>query len=1132
MSANGKEYELAIRISGIVDKNFNTSLVGAQSQLGKFKATISAMDSDFTKLDKGFDSIMKTGQKCFSVIATAAGVATVAIAAATAGALAVGIEFESAFTGVKKTVEATEAEYEILRQDIRNMAKEIPSSHVEIAGVMEMAGQLGIAQESLSDFTEVMINLGVSTNMVADDAATALAKFANVTNMLNYDETGVSNYERLGSVIVDLGNNFATTEQDIVDMATNIAATGDMVGLSQAQIMALATAMSATGIKAEKGGTAMSKLLRKMQLAVETESDILGDYAAVAGMTKAEFAESFEKDAVVALSAFIDGLDNTERNGMSAVAVLDEMGLSEVRLSDVILRLANSEGIMSDAIEMANKAWEENTALQVEAEKRYATTESQLTILKNNVKDLGITAYDELQGPFVRVLSNITDKVNGLNEKLGGANGISKWIKDIGIALPTLQRKVKTAWKVVSPFFEGLLKIGKWFLKNPEVIVGAIAGIGTALVTYKVASTLTHFVKAIMSFTSMNPATLAILGVVAALSALAAGVAAYKTYRQGLVDKSLEEHFGNIALSMEDIQKIAEYIVSSDSLGGVKEALEAFEDLDGFSATMEDTISEINKMNWKVSIGMEMTPDEQETYKTTIAEYVTAAQEYALQTQYAVSLNLDMAISDEDLEGQNIVDKVNQFYSDKYDELSALGTKLNKAVTDAFNDGLLDVEEVKAIANIQAEMAAVQEALATSEFEARMSLFGMKYANGASLDAESFQNLQAEIANQIAESTKAFDEAYVYNKASVENAYKDGALTYAEYQTALSKLEENYQKNVGDMQIRANKFMLDTIQQVYGDEISEFTKHMEGVMAEYNDEYYLQGWKDGPVQLFNTVMQDVFNNSIDKGTKGAIAQLLDVMQPSVDQLRQLYADEDEMPDEARKLLADITTLGAMTVYQKAYGQGGDMEALQQVIMHYIVNNEDFQEVEDILRGYEWELPDEVADNIEKSAATTIAPMIDGMYAYTNDYLGKVFAQGFDVSTNIRFNSNLLYPWQKFNMLLGLDGINNRAGGGLATRPELTWFAEKGPEMAIPIDGSQNAISLWEQTGRLLGMDSVLDGLDLRGGGSAPSIEYKPTLQFYGAAPNQRDLESALKLSQDEFEVMMRQWLKDNSRVAF
>lgn len=305
----------------------------------------------------------------------------------------------------------------MLRQNILDMSKEIPSSASEIANVMEIAGQLGIATDSLTEFTKVMINLGVSTNLSAEDAATALAKFANVVSMPDFDENGISNYERLGSVIVDLGNNFATTEQDIVTMATRLASTGDIVGLSEAQIMALATAMSSVGIEAEAGGSTMSKLLRKIQLAVETGSSSLQDYASVANMTGEEFSQVFKDDAVVALSAFIDGLNDTERNGKSAVAILDDMDIKEIRLTNTILALANASGVMSNAIDTANKAWDENTALAIEAGKRYETVESKMQIMKNAFVDLGISAYEDLREPLVDAIGFSTDKIEELNKK-------------------------------------------------------------------------------------------------------------------------------------------------------------------------------------------------------------------------------------------------------------------------------------------------------------------------------------------------------------------------------------------------------------------------------------------------------------------------------------------------------------------------------------------------------------------------------------------------------------------------------------------------------------------------------------------------------------------------------------------
>ena len=83
MSVTGKEYKLAIRIAGVIDKSFSTSLVAASGTLRK---TVSAVDKDFTKLDRGFDAIMGFGSKAFHAIATAATVAATAIGAATMAA--------------------------------------------------------------------------------------------------------------------------------------------------------------------------------------------------------------------------------------------------------------------------------------------------------------------------------------------------------------------------------------------------------------------------------------------------------------------------------------------------------------------------------------------------------------------------------------------------------------------------------------------------------------------------------------------------------------------------------------------------------------------------------------------------------------------------------------------------------------------------------------------------------------------------------------------------------------------------------------------------------------------------------------------------------------------------------------
>ena len=324
------------------------------------------------------------------------------------------IDFEDAFTGVEKTVDGTAEQMEELKQGIRDMAKEIPSTTTEISAVAEAAGQLGIETGNILDFTRVMIDLGNSTNLSAEEAASSLAKFANVTKMSAKD------YDRLGATIVALGNNFATTEADIVEMATRLAATGELAGLSESQILSLATAMSSVGIEAEAGGSAMSKLLKQIQVACETGSDELDDFASVAGVSAKDFKKAFEKDAVSVLSMFISGLNDTERNGKSAIAILDDMGLKEVRLSNTVLSLAYASDVMNKAVQLGNDAWEDNTALTNEANKRYDTLKSKLTMAMNKIKDMAITLGNKLMPSIEKVLDKLgkwIDKFEDLSDE-------------------------------------------------------------------------------------------------------------------------------------------------------------------------------------------------------------------------------------------------------------------------------------------------------------------------------------------------------------------------------------------------------------------------------------------------------------------------------------------------------------------------------------------------------------------------------------------------------------------------------------------------------------------------------------------------------------------------------------------
>lgn len=313
------------------------------------------------------------------------------------------MSWESAFAGVKKTndevVDSTGNvvySYADLENGLRGLAAQLPASHQEIAGVAEAAGQLGIKSQDVVSFTKTMIDMGESTNLSAEDAASAIAKIANITGLTS-DE-----YQRFGSSVVALGNNFATTESDIVSMANRLAASGTLAGLTNQEILGLATAMSSVGIEAEAGGTAMTQTLSAIESAVAAGGEDLQKFATVAGESAQEFADKWKNHPIEAIQDFIRGLGKLDEKGESATMVLDDMQLSGVRQSNMLKSLALAADTMTGAVNLSNRAWSENTALTNEASTRYETTESKLKMLKNQVVDMAI----DFGGPFVDALKN------------------------------------------------------------------------------------------------------------------------------------------------------------------------------------------------------------------------------------------------------------------------------------------------------------------------------------------------------------------------------------------------------------------------------------------------------------------------------------------------------------------------------------------------------------------------------------------------------------------------------------------------------------------------------------------------------------------------------------------------------
>ena len=373
------------------------------------------------------------------------------------------IDYESAFAGVKKTVDETATvSYQKLSDGIRQMAKELPASAVEIANVAEVAGQLGIKTEDILSFSRTMIDMGESTNLSAEEAATAIAKIANIMGLTS-DE-----YSRFGASVVDLGNNFATTEKDIVEMTNRLAAGGKLAGLTAPEILGLATAMSSVGIEAEAGGTAMTQTLtaigNAVALTTKDSADDLALIAKVAGTTSEEFQQAWKEKPAEALQSFIKGLNTAHEKGANVDAILMKLGMTGVRQGNMLKSLALSSDKMSAAVQRSNQAWKENTALTNEANKRYETTESQLKMFRNQLTDIAI----EVGGPLIKALRS-------------GLDAVKPWINNLAdlakkfSSLSTEQQQNIIKWGLMAAALGPALKI---LGSGVSVIGGTVKAIG------------------------------------------------------------------------------------------------------------------------------------------------------------------------------------------------------------------------------------------------------------------------------------------------------------------------------------------------------------------------------------------------------------------------------------------------------------------------------------------------------------------------------------------------------------------------------------------------------------------------------------------------------------------------------
>ncbi len=384
----------AIQKSEVSEAQLSRQIADCTAELDKQAAAAAKAASAHEKLAKAGKSLEKTGQTLTRSGQTMTRTVTLPLVAGLTAAGKAAMNFEDAFVGVRKTVDATEAEYAALKEGLIALSHEVPQTAVELAGLMQVAGQLGVPTKNLLQFTKAAAYLEKSTNLSGESAATLLAQFANITKM------PLDQIDRLGSVVVALGNTTATTEADIVALAQRLAGTGELIKLPEAAIVALSATMSSLGVEAQVGGSSMSKTFQLMQTAVLSGGKSLNNFAKVAGVSAKDFKAQWAESPLTALQSFLAGLKTISDQGGDAAAALKTVGLGDVRMTDTLLRMAAASGTLAVNLQTAFAAWEQGTALEEEGSKAANSTQAKWARARNSIVNAG-AALGETMLPHI-----------------------------------------------------------------------------------------------------------------------------------------------------------------------------------------------------------------------------------------------------------------------------------------------------------------------------------------------------------------------------------------------------------------------------------------------------------------------------------------------------------------------------------------------------------------------------------------------------------------------------------------------------------------------------------------------------------------------------------------------------------
>ena len=609
----------------------------------------------------------------------------------------------------------------------------------------------------------------------------------------------------------------------------------------------------------------------------------------------------------------------------------------------------------------------------------------------------GVRGFDEL-----KVLTGGASVGSGIVGELEGqidlTESITQAVADYenswNEAFATAENKASEFAKQLTEDFDGVAEMF-------EKIFPAIAGIGGALATYKIVTGISGIVT-----------SLGALGSPVGVAALAAGVligvgTAIKQVHDNAVEADLENRFGDIALSMEDIEEVARKIVDNGNLTALSTVLSEMGELGDIESEIQTAIDTINKLNWKVSIGMELSEEEEGQYKSAIDSYVKNANDYVTQQQYSTIVGIKLFLGDSQT-SEEVQSVVNEFYSKQSGKLKTLGEQLNAVTTAAWNDGLLTIDEVEVITNIQMQMAEIQKELTNSEFQARLQLLEADYS-GAELTPESYEELKKKRQELIDQYTEDYNESLVFTLAQVNLAFQaklDEANTEeakkkinAEWDNAIKELTEGRDLQISQMALQSLSFDYNTLIDTFGEDMDAAFSGVTNNLSIYAKKFAEEAdWAEQGVADLMTRLVLRFEKEAGKAGQENFKKIVESMMPTqdIEELAEsFYENTGKIPQAIADALASKYALNSIS---------GNLDSMYKLML-LSADSDSAKAVLEAMEERGIDVPEFLADGVisnKEVAVDSVTDMLSDLEDYINysdlpsaaENLGKEIAESF------------------------------------------------------------------------------------------------------------------------------------------